>query len=193
MTSGGAPTSYLSTWDRQTAPGSLSGVLVPEIEYTKETEELDDLFANVRGKWQSIIELWRRNPLQCAVDDHFFYEFENIGQWKCAQHACSVEPPDDEHAEEYYPCCGQEGILAAGCVPADHRLHYAPYVQGASEVEMPSTVYMLMTKALGEPKMQHAKHNMVIVERFDRKEAHRRAVRAEMAARKTLAGSWLQG
>ena len=170
---------WASNWDRSTAPGSLAGPLLPELEASDETRKIDDILANIRGRWSGIIDLWRRNPLQCAVDGHLFYEFDNLGKWECVQHACSLERAGPGRPVEWWPCCGREGVGAEGCVPCDHRVHYAPYGQSSSDLEIPAGVFSQLQKAVGEPRVTRRERNVVLVERFDRQEAFRRVSQSE--------------
>ena len=158
------------SYERQDDPGSLAGTLLPELERTEENQRIDDIFAGVRGEWAGIIDGMRRNPLQCAIDGHIFSEFENLGRWECAQHACALEQADKTHPRDYYPCCGREGFRAPGCVPADHRLHYAPY-GSLPKLEIPANVFNRVVKVFGEPKKTQLVFNRVVIDRFDKAEA----------------------
>lgn len=168
--------------ERPEAPGSLAGALLPELEPTEENRRIDDIFAGVRGQWRLIIDEMRRNPLQCAVDSHRFYEFENLGRWECSQHAAGLARADATHTREYFPCCGREGAWAEGCVPADHRIHYAPY-EPTPVLEMPQSVFDRVQKVFGPPKKTSSAHNRVAIDRFDREEAYRRARAARDSGR----------
>jgi len=172
----------LTSAELESEPRSLTGPLLPELEHTEENQRISAILAGVRGEWRLYLDEMRRAPLQCAVDAHRFYEFENLGRWECWQHACSLEQPDKTHPREFYPCCGAQGAEAEGCVRADHRLHYAPY-EALPVLEMPQSVFDRVQKVFGPPQRVKRAFNRVSIDRYDKAETFRRRARADRQAK----------
>ena len=105
---------------------SLTPALLPELPDTPRNAQITEKFGTVPLKWRITTDLWRRNPNACKRCDSTFYEFENMGRWKCWQHA--APHPVFTHSLKYgtrssaavWPCCNGRGERAKGCVPADH-------------------------------------------------------------------------
>ena len=78
-------------------------------------------------EWIEEINRWKSKELTCYKCGTFFYEIDNIGQWKCRQHA-SITPQNGE-----WSCCkkilGTGHVSSDGCVPSDHTTLLIPYTE----------------------------------------------------------------
>ena len=169
-----APLHYDDAFLLERKPGSRAGTLLPELEITEEERHVTQLFDALKGHWKNVVDVWRRNPIQCASCEILFYEINNVGRWQCWQHACRQE--DQKGGITRWPCCGREGSSAKGCVPADHRGKWTPYTTGQN-LNMPSAVFTRL-RQLHEDTQNFERNeqtNLVEVVRFDREETRRRS------------------
>jgi hypothetical protein len=72
--------------------------------------------------WEETVRLWREVPLKCK-NGHWYKEINNLGQWRCTQHACQ----DYDYSKGEWPCCRKTGVTEAGCIPADHNCTRWPF------------------------------------------------------------------
>lgn len=71
--------------------------------------------------WTSVLERWREQWLLCVRCGIGYVELDNIGRWRCKQHACPMNARTG-----VWPCCGARRTVdsyrwcTTGCVRADH-------------------------------------------------------------------------
>ena len=72
------------------------------------------------------IDKWKTEELECYNCGQTFFEYNNLGQWKCFQH---IEY--DVPIGERYPCCGKYSgnikTFRNGCIRADHTKKPIPF------------------------------------------------------------------
>lgn len=99
-----------------------TGGIIQETNQSGNLFEYHSGFASLESKWKT--ELLRLKKLKgrctrCLAD---FYEIDNIGQWKCKQHAYRGEPLP---ISSRWPCCGaivgrSRNSNENGCIRCDH-------------------------------------------------------------------------
>jgi len=100
----------------------------------------------------STIYNWQSIELTCARCGLTYYEINNIGQWKCSQHARGW---NDYMGGNFYgpfqwDCCGVQmskfphGDTKAGCVAADHSPLDIPYSRGEDDMQLPKDLLGLI-------------------------------------------------
>lgn len=109
-------------------------------ELRKRTERGQKL-RELEPQWLYVLEKWQRHLIHC-VNNHDYYEIENVGTWKCRQHAMKY----DELKKEW-PCCHQPSYNE-GCVKADHR----PYIEPYRDVHTIKQVPDLIKKSMKGPR-----------------------------------------
>jgi hypothetical protein len=82
-------------------------------ERSKRKKTRMSIFFSIDPEWEALLSLWEREQLTCKKCGFFFYEIENIGSWKCYQHAVSSPRGG------IWPCCGKS-FFDRGCIRADH-------------------------------------------------------------------------
>lgn len=110
--------------------------------------------------WKDVWTLWQSRRLWCINDAHEYTEEQNLGQWRCWQHA-------GVWSEGRWTCCGRTYARDNGCVAADHRPFAARYTDHQTVHNVP--IYIL--KKLG-PRPGISKQSIV---RYDKAEFERRA------------------
>ena len=115
--------------------------------------------------------------MTCYRCGAYFYEIENIGQWKCNQHA-SVVPTGGE----YWHCCGKVvgtgHVSDDGCVPSDHTTLSIPYSE-VHNVPIPISIIQQLDVPLISTVLHDDVSNtdgdygfqQVVVRRYDRESA----------------------
>lgn len=102
--------------------------------------------------WQQILEDWSERLRTCYRCGDLYYEAENVGRWRCFQHAARLDPGtvssgtgtqtqrvwagvvDEESPQvvQTWRCCGAplHGKASQdrnGCIPCDHNDRPAPW------------------------------------------------------------------
>ncbi len=81
--------------------------------------------------WNNIIHKWNQEELKCTRCKMLFKEIENIGLWKCSQHA-SEYLSGRTSQKQYWSCCnriylGNNSLKNIGCIKADHTTLKIPF------------------------------------------------------------------
>lgn len=106
-----------------------------------------DIYMQLSDDYRKIFEIWTTRALLCERCYRKYNDIENIGAWKCRQHA--GEWNGDQRGDRYGPyqwdCCGSTyfenpsgvDVSLSGCVPCDHRPTNTPYVAYETDVRLP--------------------------------------------------------
>jgi len=86
--------------------------------------------------------MWKEIPLYCR-NGHYYRQIDNLGQWKCKQHATDFNPRSNQ-----WPCCGKPRHNI-GCVPADHNTKDFRYTTDHNVYGMPAQLYQLFRRGPG--------------------------------------------
>lgn len=82
--------------------------------------------------------MWATQQRWCC-NGHYYYEIENVGSWRCRQHALEYD-----QKEKLWPCCGASSAENHGCVDADHRPFKVPLTLAQTIHNVPAPVSRLM-------------------------------------------------
>lgn len=131
------------------------------------------IYAVVDKKWEDVISRWTEEKLKCTKCGNFFYEINNIGAWKCSQHAHERHT----NASTRWPCCdkiyrGVPGMASLGCVRADHTTLEVNFTE-EHDISIPITLKNYIT-VYGQSVIENndALHqNKIKIRRFDWKTA----------------------
>lgn len=104
-------------------------------------------------QWANLARSFVEDELCCVRCGTVFHEAENIGAWRCAQHASFALPP----VGDAWPCCDKQRRAIGGngsgsrpwsdgCVAADHTTLHARFTE-LHDVPMPYAVMNLLTRA----------------------------------------------
>lgn len=117
-------------------------------------EDGSALWSNMPADWGLVIRDWTKSSLYC-VNNHWFWEIENVGRWQCKQHFCDPEVQSD--GVTYWPCCGRFGEDDPGCVDADHRniavMTKTTRFTTEHTLELPGVVAARLRQHAGDAKM----------------------------------------
>lgn len=103
--------------------------------------------------------LWHTKKLRCLRCSQFYFESENIGQWKCKQHVrvFNRDVAGQHHPVGVWECCGRSPIWrhdedwpnhANGCVECDHKSdHAGAYLHPRDDV----TIHPVLIEYLNIP------------------------------------------
>jgi len=95
-----------------------------------------DVFFRLDRKTIDALQKWNTIELECARCNQTYYECNNIGRWKCSQHAreWNASRGGDFYEVGRWDCCGSnyrkplKGDAKWGCVRSDHTPIDAPYL-----------------------------------------------------------------
>lgn len=118
-------------------PGQTGAPSADILENERISEEIPE-------EWAEILRLWATKQRTCT-HGHLYYELDNVGSWKCRQHALEYD-----EGEGLWPCCGKTNRLDRGCVRADHRPFAAPLTVDQTIVGVPPPISRLMGPRTGD-------------------------------------------
>lgn len=122
------------------------------------------IYFSVDPEWEAILSYWKREQLTCFRCKYYFYEIDNLGAWKCAQHAV-VQPGRGG----IWSCCNK-GSLERGCVRADHTTLVIPFDEN-HDIKIPSLLKDVV-EIYNKSKVEETSDEMefqstITVRRFD--------------------------
>jgi hypothetical protein len=157
--------------------------------HIKDTSLPQDLYFRLSSSWKDWYESIAKEYITCGRCGIYYREIENIGAWKCKQHALEWNRFASGEFRERgrYDCCGSIFIedlseFPKGCVPADHAPLNTVHESPREEVVFPQILlpYMIDIKReaiLDGPELNeflalnpHIPNDCTVVRRFSTKE-----------------------
>lgn len=105
-----------------------------------------DIYMKLSTPYRDIFEIWNTRALMCERCYVKYNDIENIGAWKCKQHAgeWNGDSNGDRYGRFQWDCCGSKyyenpsGIMNHGCIPCDHRPMAINYISYETDVLLPT-------------------------------------------------------
>lgn len=114
-------------------------------KHTDSRELEPSLLFTLDPEWREMFSKWREIELSCERCGIFYNDIENIGAWKCKQHALPYNRnrKGNFFDKGHWDCCGErepgrEYGIPNGCVPCDHRPIDVKYEKILNDVAIPN-------------------------------------------------------